>query len=304
MNNANNTVVIYHGKCPDGFGAAFAAWLKFGDAAQYVPADYCDAPPDVTGKDVFILDFSYKRDVMEKIDAVATSITLLDHHETAQNNLAGFKCSCGKIHFDTSKSGARMAWEHFNPGTPIPLLIQFIEDRDLWKFVIPNTDAFLAYLDMLPFSFEQWHALLDDGSAQFAEALAMGTVIHQRVVSICTNIAADAVPVVIDGLPTLMVSCSQELASMVGDMLYAKTGTFAVIWRMESRGTVKVSLRGKKPFNVKVIAERFGGGGHPQAASFRLPAYRAVELLLGELSLKRPGFWRQLVQLVKSYWRC
>lgn len=301
MSTLKNTVVIYHGKCPDGFGAAFAAWLKFGDGAEYVPADYCDAPPPVEGKDVYILDFSYTRDVMALMDAVAKSITLLDHHETAQTRLAGFECRCGKIHIDTSKSGARLAWEHFNPGQPVPLLIQFIEDRDLWKFALPDTNAFLAYLDMLPFHFQEWNALLDQGSAQFAEAMAVGDVLHRRVTSICANVAADAVPVTIDGQATLMVSCSQELASMVGDMLNATTGTFAAIWRVERRGTVKVSLRANKPFNVKVIAERFGGGGHPQAASFRIPAYRAVELINGRLDLRRPSFWRQLVQLVKSY---
>ena len=33
-------LVIYHASCADGFGAAFAAWLKFGDDAEYVACSY------------------------------------------------------------------------------------------------------------------------------------------------------------------------------------------------------------------------------------------------------------------------
>ena len=33
-------LVIYHAHCTDGFGAAFAAWMKLGDDAEYVPMQY------------------------------------------------------------------------------------------------------------------------------------------------------------------------------------------------------------------------------------------------------------------------
>ena len=35
-------VVIYHGRCRDGFAAAYAAWKKFGDKASYLPFLYTD----------------------------------------------------------------------------------------------------------------------------------------------------------------------------------------------------------------------------------------------------------------------
>jgi oligoribonuclease NrnB/cAMP/cGMP phosphodiesterase (DHH superfamily) len=284
-----STIVIYHGKCPDGFGAAFAAWLTFGDTAEYLPADYVDAPPDVTGRDVYILDFSYKKAVMEQMDRAAKSIILLDHHKTAMDGLAGFTCFCGQIHFDLTKSGAMLAWEHFHPGVPAPALIRHIEDRDLWKWALPNSNEFLAFLDTLPFAFESWHTLLDEAAPQFAKALEVGTLLHERVVAICRNIAADAVPVTLEGRAGLMVSCSAELTSMVGSMLAEKTGTFGLIWRMEARGSIKVSLRAVRSFDVEDIAVRFGGGGHPQAASFRLPTARGIELLEGRLNLHPPG---------------
>jgi oligoribonuclease NrnB/cAMP/cGMP phosphodiesterase (DHH superfamily) len=294
--DSKNTVVVYHKKCPDGFGAAFAAWLKFGDAAVYVPANYGDTPPDVAGKDLYILDFSYSREVLVELDKVAQSLTLLDHHATAEENLAGFQCQCGLVHFDRTKSGARLAWEHFNPGRPVPSLIRFIEDRDLWHFALADTRSFVAFLDTLPFDFHQWQTLLDEGTEQFAKALEVGKVLHERMVKLYKTIADDAVPLTFDGHKVLMVSTTYELTSEVGSLLAQRTGTFAAVWRLEPSGRIKVSLRAVKPFDVKVLAEYFGGGGHPQAASFYLPARKAPQLLRGKLNI---SLWHR----IKRAWR-
>lgn len=43
-------LIIYHGPgCMDGFTAAWVAWLRLGDGADYEPAAYGEAPPDVAG---------------------------------------------------------------------------------------------------------------------------------------------------------------------------------------------------------------------------------------------------------------
>jgi hypothetical protein len=63
----SKTKVIYHGPhCPDGFGAALAVFLKFGNAAQYIPCDYGGDIPEIEkGDRVYILDFSFKREILE-----------------------------------------------------------------------------------------------------------------------------------------------------------------------------------------------------------------------------------------------
>ena len=59
-------LVIYHANCTDGFGAAFAAWLKFGDEAEYRACHYgqeCFQDGEtVHNREVYILDFSFPRD--------------------------------------------------------------------------------------------------------------------------------------------------------------------------------------------------------------------------------------------------
>ena len=113
-------LVIYHAGCSDGFCAAWLFHKAFPEA-DFHAAHYGTPPPDVAGKDVYIVDFSYKRDVMLRIIDQARRVCVLDHHKTAEEDLALLpSCSLeewvslkGKvrIQFDRSKSGGRLAWE-------------------------------------------------------------------------------------------------------------------------------------------------------------------------------------------------
>lgn len=280
-------LVIYHGRCPDGFGAALAAWLVFGDKADYVQGFYGDPPPDVQGRNVFILDFSYGRDVLSRIDQEAASLVLLDHHKTAQDNLMGFTCTCGKVHIDMSHSGARLAWDYFHPDTEVPALIAHVEDRDLWKWQYPDSAAFLAALDAEKHDFHRWKELLNMDGVAREQFVRRGEAMNVKFSLLCEGIAADALPLSIGGVEGLMVAASADFASQVGSLLSQKSGTFAAVWRLEPKGMMKISLRSKAPFDVECIARHFGGGGHAQAASMRVPAAKLTEMIAGMLKL--PG---------------
>ena len=89
MTPLKNIVVIYHAPCPDGFAAAYAAWRKFGDNASYLPAGHGqNFDVNLAGKVVYMLDFSLKRPQVEALFAQAKSFVILDHHKTAQEDLA------------------------------------------------------------------------------------------------------------------------------------------------------------------------------------------------------------------------
>jgi hypothetical protein len=177
-------LVIYHGSCADGFGAAFAAWLKLGDAADYVAVQYGqDFSPsylcDIAKREVFILGFSFPREEMDRLFEMAKRVVWLDHHKTA------FEMWCGGIPEDgvhremfspagrmggdegwhcphdialsNNKSGALLAWEYFHPGTDAPMLIRHIDDYDRWQFKLEGTKEFnKALWSYAPWSFEQW----------------------------------------------------------------------------------------------------------------------------------------------------
>lgn len=109
------TFVLYHANCPDGFAAARAAWMSLGDAATYLPVSYGDPLPAIPdGSEVYIVDFSYPRPILEELEA-RCGLTVIDHHATAQEALSGLAFA----HFDMSKSGAVLTWEHFHK-EPVP----------------------------------------------------------------------------------------------------------------------------------------------------------------------------------------
>src|SRR3989344_8202725 len=75
--------IFYHADCLDGFGSAYAAWKKFGDSAEYIPAKYGHEPlvKEAAGKDVFFIDFCYPKGTMDEVVRSARSLVVLDHHE-------------------------------------------------------------------------------------------------------------------------------------------------------------------------------------------------------------------------------
>lgn len=190
-------LVIYHDKCTDGFGAAFAAWLKLGDEAEYLPMDYGEKTPldpskiQYEDREVYVLDFSFPRDVMDRLFSAAKRVVWLDHHKTA------FELWCGKapdvfftkfeptpgtrhtkenyVLLDDCKSGALLAWEYFHPGQDVPMFIQHIDDRDRWQWKLEGSAEFHAAMQIYqPWTFEQWRDIhiedLDPGEGIFVEA--------------------------------------------------------------------------------------------------------------------------------------
>lgn len=279
------TLVIYHAKCLDGFAAAYIAWKVYGDSADYLPMAYGDAVPDVTDKDVFILDFSFLPEQMNRIEEHAKSVTLLDHHQGAADKMQGYTCRCGNLFkFDMSKSGARLSWEAFFPEQPVPDLVKYVEDRDLWKWEFPETQSYLAGLGCLEKDFEDWDRVFGMNQERTEKFLQMGEGAALRYMRLCESVLVDAMPVTLNGEQGLMVNASPEMASEVAGMLAEKSGTYGMSWHLLNPTTIKVSLRSRKGFSAQALAEHFGGSGHPSAAGFTLPVSRIGELAGGSLS--------------------
>lgn len=279
-----DTIAIYHAPCRDGFAAAFSAWLVLGDTADYVPASFGEPPPDATGKTVYILDFSYSPEVLAGIDSQCKELILLDHPQTAYEALGKYQCRCGKLHFDMSKSGARLAWEHFHPEVAVPLLIESVEDFDLELFKHGDrTYHFLAALDRHQYSFKHWATVLNMQPLSTEKFLADGKILHEKFRGQCRSMASRAWTFRFQGQQGLIVNTQFQFASDVGRMLADASGTFGLVFFFESADIVKVSLRSQGPFEVHRMAQAMGGGGHPLSASFRLPVAKLGDLVAGRL---------------------
>jgi len=82
-----NILCIYHGTCMDGFTAAWVVRKALGAEVEFHAATHGDPPPDVNGKNVIIVDFSYRRPVLLEMARKATSMLILDHHKSAEADL-------------------------------------------------------------------------------------------------------------------------------------------------------------------------------------------------------------------------
>lgn len=291
--NDPNPLVIYHGRnCPDGFAAALAAWLYYDGKAEFLGLDHGDVTsvdqlPALAGRAVYILDFSFADHILRSIEERAAKLVMLDHHLSAAAKLTGFRCRCGVVHFDMKKSGAHLAWEFFQADKPVPKLVSYVEDRDIWVWQFPESAGFLAALDMEPFDFARWQAIASFNASQLAAYIERGCAMDEKFSKLAEQIAEGAQPLTFNGVHGLMVNAPGMFHSLVGDMLCRQSGTFALMWSVDKKTLVKCGLRSRSGFSCIPLAESMGGGGHAQACGFKMPYLRLPELLGGTLTAAR-----------------
>ncbi|MDH5527248.1 MAG: DHHA1 domain-containing protein [Nitrospirota bacterium] len=259
-------LILYHDDCIDGFGAAWAAWRRFGDAAEYRPVTHGNPPPDVTGKAVTILDFSYRRDVLLDMAERAASLRVVDHHKTAQENLAGLDfCT-----FDMTRSGAVLAWRHFHPDTDLPELLAYVQDKDLWTWKLPDSREITCALRGYPFEFSRWSEWADHWPTAKPALATEGDAILRYQQGVVDVVVSTATEIVLDGHKVLCANTPTLQSEVAGQL--AERRPFGVAW-YEADGRRYYSLRSRDGgIDVSEVAQRFGGGGHPRASGFSVPA--------------------------------
>lgn len=256
------TYILFHGNCFDGFGAAWAAWKKFGSDATYLECHYGKPLPEVEdGSDVFMIDFSSDRASIEAL-AARTNLVILDHHKTAEENLKGLPYAT----FDMSRSGAMLAWNYFFPGYIVPTLIEYVQDRDLWQFKLKHSSEFHACLASYPKSFASWN---DFENKDWFEILKEGQAILRYKDEQVDMILKNAHWTKMSGFDIICVNATSHWSD-VGNQLCIKypDAKFSASWYIDDKGNKKWSLRSMGDFDVSAIAKTFGGGGHKNAAGF------------------------------------
>jgi oligoribonuclease NrnB/cAMP/cGMP phosphodiesterase (DHH superfamily) len=303
-------LVIYHADCFDGFTSAWLAdryWhlTIYPRLVDYRPqpavhtvgvempeffaATYGGpAAPSVRNRDVLMVDFCYPRATIEAMAATALSLTILDHHKTAEKELRGIGNEPGegfRVVFDMERSGCGLLWDELivpgegnltglRPARPRPAIVNYVEDRDLWRRSLPNGDAVSAWIAAMPMTFETWDRLAEE--IAHGQAAEYGRQVQRYIDQYGRQARAQARFETIGGhkVPTMNVpymNCSEH----VGGLLEAfPSSPFAAGFFRRGDGRWQFSLRSKAPFDVSEIASWYGGGGHAQAAGFdvvRLP---------------------------------
>lgn len=290
-----NTVVLYHANCNDGYGAAYAYWAhaKASDLerTEFVPMSYNDELPDCINENshVVFLDFSIKRQPMEELLVLAEKVTVVDHHQSSLE-LADLEKAYDNFTFIHSleHSGAVLTWLTYrtSQSQEVPMILLYIEDRDLWKFQYEATKAVHVALQhklqSRYSSFENFSMLTNP--VYLAELLEQGTamldmqkaIIDSSMKSIYIIGMLGEQCFIVNTLPTLSSDTCQAIRDLYP--LSSMQATYSVIGNL-----VTYSLRSQGEVDCAKIAEHFGGGGHKNAAGFSVRLANS-HLIIGDFT--------------------
>jgi len=271
------TYIIYHGNCFDGFTAAWVAKIHFKDAAfigwgtgqrNQFPLEDWQLTKDT---EIYILDFSFPREIIDRVKDKVGKIVIIDHHKTARDELADYPFAV----FDMTKSGALLTWKYFDHDEPVPLLVQYISDRDLWKFELPYSKEISAYIAAHKRTFDNWDiisARLEDKDECF-DIITQGKILLQNHEIIVESLCKHGVfeDNYCDGkykFPTLNVP--KQYGSDCCDYILKTTDAKACVYFLVEGTSIHYGIRSKPDFDCSEVAKFYGGGGHAQASGWAI----------------------------------
>jgi len=273
-------IVLFHYPCQDGLSSG---WIvdKFhkenNSKIELYPIQHGKIIDleKLNNKKIIFCDYAPSVEVIEEIEKIAIKITILDHHITSQKALENKTFAI----FDMNKSGCRLTWDYFY-NKECPLFIRMIEDRDIWKWIIPKSREFTAGLTTVcssveMYDFDELFKIFNEiieNPFKFDFYIELGDIINKSILIKCKYIALDSLKKInkYQNYNVCIVNCSYELSSDLGNILSTSDLVdFAVLWRYNNtKEEYYVSLRSKDKVDVSLIAKEFGGGGHKNASGF------------------------------------
>ena len=122
---------------------------------------------------VYIPDFSYNLETTTKLwHFHGGRVTLLDHHKSAMEELQGQLPGC---YFDMNRSAAAIAWGYFKPLERMPDLLAYVQDRDLWRWELPDSRAVNAAIEAAPWTSKYGPSSRSRNSGRRASLWSTGT---------------------------------------------------------------------------------------------------------------------------------
>lgn len=278
-------IVMFHYPCQDGLTSGWIVsdyHTKNSKQIELYPIAH-GTPINIdlfVGKKIIICDFSPELKVLNQIEQVAESIIILDHHITAQKALENKPYAI----FDMNKSGAGITWEYFYPTQPMPLFIQMIQDRDLWKWEINQSKEFTSGFVTVSSTIEQSNfdslfllfTKLLNNKEEITFYIELGKIMTKLTENKSKTIGDEHLKKLSDFnfngsmYKVCIVNCSYDITSEVGNYISSNhLVDFAVLWRYHNPSSnYYVSLRSCGDIDVSIISKLYGGGGHKNAAGF------------------------------------
>lgn len=327
--------IIYHNNCADGFMSAYlmTKYVRtFNDKMpDLYPMNCGDPLPDIQGKYVFVLDFSFDEPTLDLLASNNLFVELLDHHETAFRKLSQLhqnnediainekvnitKGTSWAARLDNGHSGCGMVLEYIKEPTDyifnvfpvlqnektfrstikemallyilnndhLKLVCDAIEDRDLWRFKLPETEEICLMMGSIPKTINAYDEFLLPGNHDFSIKLQEARSNVRYMNGLAESAANKAKVIRFQGISIPCTNCT-SLISLTNDKMKGNYG-ISMTYFITEKAELIVSLRAdtEKGFNVAELANVYGGGGHKGSAGFKLPIDKLKDFLEGKL---------------------
>lgn len=294
-----NVIVLYHENCLDGFASALA-YKKFQIEEENTIYLYVGYPVDwnylmssienikiknTIPIEIVMLDYAMPKERLITLCQEVDWVTVIDHHKGMQQELLDAKLVIGNltVDFDLDHSGCVLTWNHYCKDffAPPPEFLLHVEDRDLWKFELSNTEAVCLGAQSFEMDLEDCkHWLLDTSINDLADI--GNSIIKYRNTLIDNSLMRIYVGTILD-YNAIFINVEPQITSETGAAILKKVRgcNLVVLYHIHDRRVI-YSLRSDGTVDCIAIAKHFGGGGHPKAAGFSV-SLTDSHLFKGEL---------------------
>lgn len=301
--------VIFHKNCLDGFSAFFilTSTNTIADNVIIYPdvPSAKEAPPNLSGKNVIIIDVAYKKSVLEYIFQEANHVLFIDHHITIRNDVLQLITIYGNKHevvYDNSKSGVSLTWNYFYPSPSsdragvqnkkIPWFVKYIEDNDIGAWKYKYTRYFILGLqvnyplNLSKDTLHKWKKLYNNSEirklikvgikySEYEEYLLdMNSKRYTLELFPSEKIYQDFTDLFDKPgqYRVAVINNSCPSTSLLGKKIVTEVDCdFVIIWSLHlDKKEIILSFRSNKT-DVGEIAKAFNGGGHRNASAASIP---------------------------------
>jgi hypothetical protein len=291
----NFDVIVYHGPCSDGTGGLWCACHYSPIKIRYACKAGSNPTGDYTNMNVIFVDVCPKIDYLLELVKIAKYVVILDHHKSSEQMILDNEKLLSsiknlKIEFDMERSGCQMAWDYFFDNKPRPFFIDYMGDRDLWTWKLPNSKEIntalweLGYIDS--YDLTKMTELLNNPNEKIKYLESTGKFIeagNKREVEIAVANSIEAKMIWQNKTYRLWLggNVNPVLRSDLGNTLCStvfKDGSlpdFSACWQFDPKSDEWwISLRGisgRSP-DLSLLSSSFGGGGHQMASGITIKA--------------------------------
>jgi len=219
---------------------------------------------------VFIVDFSLQKEgEFEELLKITDDVVWIDHHKSAIEKHVDIMLLVDGIQ-SVKQAGCFLTWSYFYPDRSVPRIIKLLGDYDIWRFEYGDETRDLQ----AGIKLEETHPCYHMWQTWFNNDLSIESIIANGagIRKFISNESKDKIKAIgfyaeLDGYKC--ICCNNALqGSTLFDSVNPETYDFMMPFYCSDRGWT-VSLYNTKGIDGTVIAEKYGGGGHPGACGFQ-----------------------------------